>query len=368
MTAIVSPVHSVPSAEWNALTGSDDDRRRAILQRRIDQGRATAQHLLQSIERDQPRDQIVRAGALGFEPDRCHGIQIRVGDDGYIPTEFALGQIAARARVPGPYLRELTAEDAEPWRLRLAAQILRTHYEHLGSDRLLLRSVRGQLRGWLSDRYRRLDSRPLVDALATEATQLGAVPIDGVATETRVALKLILPQVFEPVPGEFVAYGGEWSNSDFGNGVHSFRTFVLRVICLNGMTGENALKQVHLGTRLHEDLELSDRTYRLDTATSASMLRDIVRRTFRNGAETLARAIRAAHERSTSVVQLAKSTRNLPKNVQSSIAAAFESPDIINLPVGNTAWRASNAISWVARNTQDAELRLDLERTAGAFV
>ncbi|MDP9036538.1 MAG: hypothetical protein M3O50_17185 [Myxococcota bacterium] len=131
-----------------------------------------------------------------------------------------------------------------------------------------------------------------------------------------------------------MAYGGEWSNSDFGNGVHSFRTFVLRVICLNGMTGENVLKQVHLGTRLHEDLELSDRTYRLDTAASASMLRDIVRRTFRNGAETLARAIRAAHERSTSVAQLIKGTRSLPKNVQNSITAAFESPDVINLPAG----------------------------------
>ncbi|MDP9036539.1 MAG: hypothetical protein M3O50_17190 [Myxococcota bacterium] len=66
MPAIVSPVHPVPSAEGNTLTGSDDDRRRAILQRKLDQGRTTAQQLLESIERDQPRDQIVGAGAIGL--------------------------------------------------------------------------------------------------------------------------------------------------------------------------------------------------------------------------------------------------------------------------------------------------------------
>jgi hypothetical protein len=85
---------------------------------------------------------------------------------------------------------------------------------------------------------------------------------------------MVLPRIFEPLDREFVVFGGEWSNSDVGNGVHSFRTFALRVVCLNGMTREKVLKQVHLGTQLHEDLELSERTYRLDTATSVSALRD----------------------------------------------------------------------------------------------
>jgi hypothetical protein len=68
-----------------------------------------------------------------------------------------------------------------------------------------------------------------------------------------------------------------------------------------------------------------------------------------------------------SKTQLSTATRTLPSQVQKSVVDAFESPDVINLPEGNTAWRASNAISWVARQTKDAELRLDLERAAGAL-
>jgi hypothetical protein len=135
------------------------------------------------------------------------------------------------------------------------------------------------------------------------------------------------------------------------------------------MTAENALKQVHLGGRLSDDLEFSERTHRLDTATSASALRDVVRGALGPaGRDKLMEGIRAAHERAMSKTQLAQATRTLPKPVQKSVGDAFDSADVINLPEGNTAWRASNAISWVARHTQDDELRLDLERAAGALV
>ncbi len=347
----------------------DAARYRAILQRQIDQGAKRAADVITTIERDQPRDQIVRARAAGFDVAPTHGIRVRVADDWYQPTDFALGQIAGRAGVPLQYLRELAAPQSAPWQHQLASEILGQHHGNAGDVRVLVRSVRGQLRGWVSDKYRRLDSRPLVDALASEARSAGAVPIDGAATETRVAIKLIVPRILEPIPGEFLVYGGEWSNSDFGNGTHSFRTFALRVVCLNGMTRENLLKQVHLGARLSEEIEFSDRTHRLDTAASVSALRDVVRGALGPaGRDRMIEHIRAAHERAMSKTQLSTATRALPKQVQKSVVDAFESPDVINLPEGNTAWRASNAISWVARHTEDAELRLDLERAAGSLV
>jgi hypothetical protein len=231
----------------------DAARYRAILQRQIDEGAKRAADVITTIERDQPRDQIVRARAAGFDVAPTHGVRVRIADDWYQPTEFALGQIAARAGVPLPYLRELAAPQSAPWKHQLASEILGQHHGNAGDVRVLVRSVRGQLRG---------------------------------------------------------------------NGTHSFRTFALRVVCLNGMTRENLLKQVHLG----------------------------------------------AGRRAMSKTQLSTATRALPKQVQKSVVDAFESPDVINLPEGNTAWRASNAISWVARHTEDAEMRLDLERAAGALV
>jgi hypothetical protein len=342
---------------------------RAILQRKIDEGVRRAAEVITIIQRDQPRDQILRARGAGFDVAPRGGIRVRVGEDWYEPTDFALGQIAGRAGVPIAYLRELAGPQAADWQKDLASEILRRHHANEGDGRVLVRSVRGQMRGWLSDRYRRLDARPLVEALASEAQSVGAVPVDGVATETRVAMKLILPRILEPIPGEFVALGAEWSTSDYGNGTHSFRAYLIRVICLNGATGENLLKQVHLGARLSEAIEFSDRTHRLDTAASVSALRDVIRGAFApGGRDRMLDGIRAAHERSMNTAQLTAATRALPKLVQKSVIDAFESPDVINLPEGNTAWRASNAISWVARHTEDSELRLDLERAAGSLV
>jgi hypothetical protein len=363
-----APTFTAPNVQLEPTT-TEAGRYHAILERAVGEGARRAADVIAAIQRDQPRDQILRVSAARFALSSAGALEVLVGDDHYKPTDFALGQIAARAAIPLPYLRDLVNSKAPQWQHDLAVEILGCHYGNAGYARLLARSVGGQLRGWLSDRYRRLDSRPLLDALAAEAKDLGALPIDAVATETRVAFKIALPEIVEPIPGEFLVYGGEWSNSDVGNGVHSFRMFALRVACLNGLTTENVLRQVHLGGRLISELQFSERTYRLDTATSVSALRDVVRSALGpSGRDTLTATIRAAHERRMTTPQLALTTRTLPKALQRAIGDAFDSQDVINLPAGQTAWRASNAISWVARHTEDAELRLDLERSAGSIL
>jgi hypothetical protein len=87
---------------------------RAILQRKIDEGARRAAQVIATIQQDQPRDQIIRAHSADFDVAE-RGIRFRVADDGYAPSDFALGQIAGRAEVPLPYLRELAAPEAELW-------------------------------------------------------------------------------------------------------------------------------------------------------------------------------------------------------------------------------------------------------------
>jgi hypothetical protein len=345
---------------------------RSILDQKISAGSRSAAAVIEAIHRDAPTDQIAKASSFRFRQAESFGVEIvdRESTYGYSISDHALNQAAERAGIPAAYVRELAraAGDEGSWKPELAAQILNQHFAH-SEGRILARSVRGQLRGVLSDRYRRLDSRPLVDALATEAQAVGAIPIDGIATETRVALKVILPDTFEPIPGEVMALGAEWSNSDFGNGTHSIRAFALRVVCLNGMTRENLMRQIHLGGRLHDSIEYSDRTHRLDTATSVSALKDVVRGALGpKGVEDLMGQIRASHAKGMEGGALKASLRALPKSDVKTIVDAFESQDVINLPPGNTAWRASNAVSWVARHTEDAEKRLDMERIAGSLV
>ena len=97
----------------------------------------------------------------------------------------------------------------------------------------LLRSVSGEVRGFLSDRYRRLNSRPIIEAFATAVQQKGALPYNSYVTDTKVALQAIMPEVYEPIPGEMVAYGLSLENSDFGNEALSIRVYLLRIWCSN---------------------------------------------------------------------------------------------------------------------------------------
>lgn len=340
----------------------------AILDKKIEAGRAVAARVIERIQADVPTDVIARSSVLAFAPAAVgSGLQLTAGDNVLVPSDYALGQIATRAEIPVTYLRELAA--GGDWQRELASHALNEHFGHQDTGRVLLRSVRGQLRGMLSDKYRRIDCRPLVDALAFEAQRVGALPIDGTATETRVAIKLLMPEIVEVFPGEYMVYGGEWSDSDYGNGSNSFRAFGLRVQCLNGMTTENVLKQIHLGGRLHEAIEFSDRTYRLDTAASVSGLRDVVRGVLGEGGRArLTASIRKAHEAKFTSSQLKAATKPFTKEVSKAVVDAFEGLDVINLPAGETAWRASNALSWVAKSVKSDETRLDLERAAGALV
>jgi hypothetical protein len=57
--------------------------------------------------------------------------------------------------------------------------------------------------------------------------------------------------------------------------------------------------------------------------------------------------------------------RKLLKHEVAAAEAAFESDDVVNLPAGSNVWRASNAISWIAGRTEDADRKLELERVAG---
>jgi hypothetical protein len=126
------------------------------------------------------------------------------------------------------------------------------------------------------------------------------------------------------------------------------------------------MRQVHLGGKLAEDTIFSQRTYELDTATSVSALRDMVRGHLGEaGREKMTAKIRAAADEAYTAARLGNAARTAPKAVQKAIVDAYKSQDVINLPPGENAWRASNAVSWIARHTEDAELRLDLERMAG---
>lgn len=207
------------------------------------------------------------------------GLMMSMPDGLFSLHTNAVGQLADRMGVPSRYLKTLAA--GEPWQMLLAAEILNQHSDYTQRSRVLVRAVGSQVRGVLSDSYRRLNSVQILTAFVEEAAGQGAVISDAYMTDTKVWAETILPTPIS-IPtknnGEVIIFAGaRFSTSDYGDGAVDMRTFLLNGACLNGMVRESVMKQVHLGSKLPDSLALSERTYKLDTETTVSAVRDLTR-------------------------------------------------------------------------------------------
>lgn len=354
----------------------------------IERGRTGAQAVIDQVTNQVITDRVVKGHRLIFDPVEAHGIEDVGGstspapwgpdavtvhsEDGSLPLrplhDNALTQACERAGINlsfAGHLRGLGEYGRE-----LLAHNLNKLHRHSPSKRYLLREANGEVRGFLSDSFRRIDCRPILESFAGACASIGAVPVEGYALETRVVVKAMLPAVFEPVPDEPLAFGLVWQNSDFGNGAHSVRAFALRAWCTNFAILEECLRQVHLGRRLSDDVAFSERTYELDTRTVASAVSDIVRHELSpEKIDSYQRAVREANDqRLDPRSAVAALRKRLTAGEVEAVTEAFNSPDVVNLPPGQTAWRMSNAVSWVAGRAESPERKLHLMQVAGSYL
>lgn len=242
------------------------------------------------------------------------GLKMNMPDGQFSLHANAIGQLADRMGIPQRYLRTL-AGGAE-WQIALAATMLNEHSGWTQRSRVLVRTVGTQVRGVLSDSYRRLNSVEILTAFVQEAAQQGAVISDAYMNDTKVWAETILPQPLV-IPtaknGDVIIFAGaRFSTSDYGDGAVDMRSFLLNGACLNGMVRESVMKQVHLGSKLPDNLRLSQQTYELDTKTTVSAVRDLTSGLFsRANLTQKAYEIQGASEME---VDLDRELNNLTKN------------------------------------------------------
>jgi hypothetical protein len=209
-------------------------------------------------------------------------LRMDMPDGQFTLHDNAIGQLADRMGIPQRYLRGLAS--GEPWAKQLAATLLNEHSGWTQRSRVLVRTVGKQVRGVLSDSYRRLNSVEILTAFVQEAAYQGAVISDAYMNDTKIWAETILPTPLT-VPtaknGDVVIFAGaRFSTSDYGDGAVDMRAFLLNGACLNGMVRESVMKQVHLGSKLPDNLQLSQQTYELDTKTTVSAVRDLTKGLF----------------------------------------------------------------------------------------
>lgn len=285
----------------------------------------------------------------------------------------AIRQIGERFGVPAGFLASLIG--GSEWQRELSVRIMDDHAHNAARERALLRTVDGQLRGFLSDRYRRLNSMEIFTAFLTAAQQFKSVLVDAHAGETRGFLEVINPSIVEfdtPQNGRnYAVFGARIRTSDFGDGALSVSTFMLNVRCLNGLVGENQLNERHLGGRIPDNIMISDDTMRKETAAKAGLVRDIMSTIYHP--DNVHKMIGKIENASARTIDVPTEIERLPKlgltiGESKLVGNVLMNNDPNDGLIGSpTMWKLVNAMTAVARDSKP-ERKRDLEEIAGSML
>jgi len=195
----------------------------------------------------------------------------------YGVTPLARRQLADKLKIPHAYFERMREEQPV-----LLDRNVNTWLQS-EDDRRMLRTLDGQVRAVLSDRYRRLDNFDLAESVLPILQQLPDVRFESVElTETRMYLKCITSRLtYEMAPGDVVQAGVVISNSEVGQGTLSVQPLLYRLVCRNGLiAADRSLRKTHVGRSLgteDEGLQVyQDDTLRADDKAFFLKVRDVV--------------------------------------------------------------------------------------------
>lgn len=368
---------------------------------RTKRGEAEKKTILETVSKMVIVDRLVPPKLMTFFPPDTNDLGLRYGATGTDAVKIhrhALNQLCAKVNFPMTYLnalnkreRQLTLDgEATDWKRKLLCHNLnelfhRPEWMDRGGTptRFLHRIVDGELRGFLSRRYNRhLASAPLLQAFISACELKDAIPIEATASSVRVALKYLLPDVFEAFPGEYIGIGSEWANSDFGAGRMTVTQMVWRISTGTSAVLDETLGRVHLGSIIEDsDLEMSEETAKAETEALKSGITDAVNHQFSvNNVDRLLTALRAARDEQIPWGKLkGQLARFLSKAdvdwLQNILDGKGESivdlPPVSFAPDGtrtpNLYW-TSGAVGAIASRTEDPDEKLRLQKEAGKIL
>jgi hypothetical protein len=195
-------------------------------------------------------------------------------------TDLARRQLAGKLNIPYAYFERMRMEQPG-----LLDSNVNTWLQSDDSRRML-RTLDGQARAVLSDRYRRLDNYDLANAVLPILRSLGQMRLESMElTDTRMYLKAVVPQMaYTMTPGDVVQAGIVITNSEVGHGTLSVQPLLYRLVCSNGLIlPDRALRKTHIGRALGaEDNQVhvyQDDTLRADDKAFFLKVRDVVQAT-----------------------------------------------------------------------------------------
>lgn len=247
------------------------------------QGR-TLQELGQELtrQREARKDFISDTRSLAMDSSALGGrFLIALGDDTqeYTIGETAHQQIAARLQIPYRYYQKMQRE----YPTLLDENV--NGWFRQSPERRMIRVLDGNVRAFLSDRYRRLDNLELCAAVLPVIQEMkDAAIMSCEVTESHLYLKVVNKKLKAEVGvGDVVQAGFVVSNSEVGLGSLKVEPLIYRLVCKNGLIVKDfAQKKYHVGRQVAAEddaaYELySDETLAQDDKAFFMKVQDTVR-------------------------------------------------------------------------------------------
>lgn len=283
-------------------------------------------------------------------------------------------QLATYVDIPQNYYERLRAQNKRLLSENVNHGLLRSPQ----TEQRMLRTHKGNIRAFVSSRYRRLDSFDLFEAVAPVMIQNGLTVQSCELTDQRMYLQTTTPRIQGEIKkGDVVQYGLTISSSDVGAGSVRVEPLLYRLVCLNGMISSTAIRKFHVGKNQTDDGNyelLTDSTKDLTDAAFWAQVRDVVAASMRQEVfqKEIARLQLAAEQKITNfdlpeVVELASrhvgvTNKSVKDNMLAYLANGADG-------AGLTKWGLANAFTFAAnQDSVSYDDAVELERIGSKII
>jgi Domain of unknown function (DUF932) len=233
-----------------------------------------AQELLE--QQETKRDFHASTKSLTMVPSGKFQLETTSGLELMPATGYAHAQMASKLSIPKVYYDRM---------MKQSPDLLAENVNHWLGERQdetgLIRTLRGQMRAFLSSRYRIVDHHEILGMVIPELAQMGSgiEIISCQVTDERMYLKVINKNIEAAIAvGDPVQAGFILSNGEIGNSSISVEPFIYRLVCTNGLILKDKKQRKNHAGRSAENSDL----YAIDTIQAIDdafklKVRDLVR-------------------------------------------------------------------------------------------
>jgi hypothetical protein len=237
------------------------------------------------------------------------------------------------------------------------------HWLERSSGKRMVRSLDGNVRAFLSDKYRRLDNYDLAQNVLPMLLDANAEIESCEITDSKLYIKAITHKVQAEVkPGDVVSAGIIISNSETGHGSLSVKPLIYRLVCSNGaIVDDYAMRKYHAGKHTDmEQIEFSNETIKADDKAFWLKVRDLVKfslneATFEKIVESMRESTQRKIEEPTKAIELITKKFNLGDAEQKNVLFhLIQGADL-------TSWGLGNAVTRMAQDVPSYDRSTELE-------